>query len=66
MPAQTQKYLSAREVSQRYGVGIATVWRWSAEGVLPRPIKVGPNSTRWSVPALEEHDARLVEQQAAG
>lgn len=27
----------------------ATIWRWTKIGRLPRPHKVGPNSTRWNV-----------------
>lgn len=65
MPAKNQQFLSAREVSQRYGIGIATVWRWASEGVLPPPVKIGPRATRWSIPVLEARDAQLTSSQAA-
>jgi predicted DNA-binding transcriptional regulator AlpA len=34
------------------GVSVATVWRWSKSGRLPRPRHLGPNSTRWIVGEL--------------
>lgn len=35
------------------GVSVATVWRWSATGNFPTPLKIGPNATRWRVSDIE-------------
>ena len=47
------KYASAATLARRYDTSIATVWRWAAAGLLPQPIKVGPNSTRWDIVACD-------------
>jgi hypothetical protein len=33
----------------------ATIWRWSANGRIPRPYKAGPNRTLWNVGRLREN-----------
>jgi len=38
--------LTVKEVAQALRVSVATVWRWSAAGELPPPIKIC-GSTRW-------------------
>lgn len=45
--------LSVREVSRTLNVSRATVWRWVNEGHLPRPVKLGPNTTRWRMVDVE-------------
>jgi len=35
------------DVASRYGVSRATVWRWTAEGRIPKPEKLAPGTTRW-------------------
>lgn len=42
----TDIYLRVREVSERFGVAVSTVWRWADQGILPKPIKIG-GQTRW-------------------
>lgn len=37
------------------GCSIATVWRLSRNGKLPKPRKIGPGSTRWNVGAIRDH-----------
>jgi predicted DNA-binding transcriptional regulator AlpA len=34
------------------GVSTATVWRWVKAGILPAPVKLGPNTTAWRVGEL--------------
>jgi len=34
------------------GISSATVWRHVKAGLIPAPVKVGPNSTAWNVGAL--------------
>jgi len=54
-------YLSAKEVAQRYSIGISTVWDWTSKKLLPSPIRYGQRCTRWSSVDLDKHD-----QQAKG
>ncbi len=38
--------LKARQVAERLGVCLRTVWRWTATGQLPPPFRLG-RVTRW-------------------
>ncbi|HCE38790.1 MAG: AlpA family transcriptional regulator [Alcanivorax sp.] len=49
-----QTHLSDTGVGRRYSVSRATVWRWTREGNLPRPVRLGPATTRWRLADLEE------------
>jgi predicted DNA-binding transcriptional regulator AlpA len=40
----------------------ATVWRWVAEGIFPKPFKLGPNTTVWDLDQVEA----FLTQKAAG
>lgn len=40
-------YLSDAQLAQRYHVSRATIWRWSSEGRIPKPVKLTPGCTRW-------------------
>ncbi len=51
------RYLTDRQVGQRYNVSRACVWRWAAAGVIPRPIKIAPNTTRWDLYQLERAES---------
>jgi predicted DNA-binding transcriptional regulator AlpA len=52
-------FLSDKELAARYGVIRPTVWRWVSEGRLPAPVRLGPNTTRWRLIDIEEHEAAL-------
>jgi predicted DNA-binding transcriptional regulator AlpA len=43
----------------------ATVWRWSKSGLLPKPYKAGPNSTRWNCGELRHAIAAMKSRAAA-
>lgn len=53
------QFLKAKEVAERYHISLATVWAWTKEGKLPSPVRLGPNTTRWRVAELEDHDTIL-------
>lgn len=59
------RWLSDRQVAERYSVGRATVWRWAQAGNIPAPKRIGENTTRWSAPELDAHDARRFQSEAA-
>lgn len=54
------KYLRVGQVAQRYGVSIATVWRWADEdnNPFPKPIRLSKGTTRWNLDELETHEAK--------
>ncbi len=35
------------------GVAKVTLWRWSRDGLLPPPVRLGPGSIGWRVSTLE-------------
>lgn len=55
----TPQWLSDRDLAQRYSVSRITIWRWSKAGQLPKPRKLGGNTTRWYAPDIEAHDNRV-------
>lgn len=52
-------FLNVAQVAARYGISKDSVWRWSSTGDLPKPVKLGPNVTRWRLADLLEHDQNL-------
>ncbi len=52
-------YLNVAQVAARYGVSSDTIYRWRRTGNFPKPLRVGPGSTRWRLTDLETHDSRL-------
>ena len=53
------RYLTDKELSERYSVSRATIWRWVKESRLPSPVKIAANSTRWRLSEIEEWENRL-------
>ena len=52
-------YLNSSQVAERYGVSPDTVWRWSRNGEMPKPVKLSPGSTRWRLSDLTRHEAQF-------
>lgn len=57
-----QRYLSDKNLTVRYSVSRATIWRWAAdpESTFPRPIKFN-GATRWRLEDCERWEAEQVE-----
>ena len=53
MPA-TNSYLTVRQVAGHLSVSVATIWRWTAAGTFPTPVRLGPNTTRWRMADIED------------
>lgn len=48
------KYLSDRQLAERYGVTEVTVWRWHRDDpTFPRAVKLSGGTTRWKLPDIE-------------
>ena len=59
---------SVRTLAKRWGVSRSTVWRWSRDGRLPQPVKIG-NCSRWTADQVQAFEQGLIDQleaQAAG
>jgi predicted DNA-binding transcriptional regulator AlpA len=52
-------YVDVRAVADMHDISVPTTWRWSSSGLLPRPEKLGPGTTRWNVGALRRHRAKV-------
>ena len=46
--------LSAKQLRVTLGISNATLYRWTAEGLFPSPIKLGVRCTRWSTADVRE------------
>ena len=57
--ASNERYLRDSEVAHRYGISRQTVWRWTAQGTLPEPIKLSVSVTRWRLSDLLAYETSL-------
>ncbi|NOD36829.1 MULTISPECIES: AlpA family transcriptional regulator [unclassified Ruegeria] len=54
-----ERYLKDVEVAKRFGIARQTVWKRVELGVLPAPIKLPPNSSRWRLSSLLAFEKKL-------
>lgn len=54
-----EEFLSVKQLARRWSVGVATIWRWSAMNVIPKPVALGPGTTRWRIREIIAHEASL-------
>jgi prophage regulatory protein len=50
-------YMTAKQVAERFGVHLTTIWRWRQNGDFPKPIPFGPQTVRWRVTDVEAWEA---------
>ncbi len=51
-------YVSDKELTVRWSCSRATIWRWSKEGLIPKPYKIG-GSTRWKLSEILDYESKL-------
>lgn len=51
------KYLTDVQVGERFGVGRATVWRWTRDQTFPKPVKLSAGATRWRIADIVAFEA---------
>lgn len=51
-------YVSDQQLAERYSVSRATIWRWVAKGLLPKPCRLSEGCTRWSLQEVEAIEAK--------
>ncbi|MFD3396723.1 helix-turn-helix transcriptional regulator [Alteromonas macleodii] len=56
------QYLSVKSVSNRYEIGVSTVWLRVKQGKLPKPVKLHGTSTRWRLEDLEQFEKEQVQE----
>lgn len=59
------RFISVTQMAERYSISTDTVWRWSRDGLLPAPIKINPQVTRWRLDEVEARDAARQPVEAA-
>ena len=47
--------LTVKDVADILSIGVRTVWRWAAQGKIPRPIRLARNTLRWKASQLQEY-----------
>lgn len=51
------RFVSAGYLAERYDVDKSTIWRWAGRDILPRPIKISEQCTRFDLDEIERRDA---------
>ena len=49
-----EQYLSVKTVASRLESSAATIWRWTAKGIFPQPVKLSAGCTRWRYSEIEK------------
>jgi excisionase family DNA binding protein len=52
--SQIDAMLTAKEVAEILSTSKRTVWRWAAEGRIPKPCKLSNRSARWKASELQK------------
>ena len=48
----TEGFIRAKQLSKILGVATVTIWRWSAQGRLPPPVKLSERVTAWEAGSI--------------
>lgn len=60
MAVGAERYLTVRDVAQRFAVSIQTVWRWAKDRPeFPNPVELSPGTTRWRISDLIAFESGL-------
>lgn len=58
-PRGPAKFLTARDVSERWNISRPTLWRLSKKGYAPRPLRFASGTVRWPLEEIEAFERRL-------
>ena len=62
MAVEAERYLTVRDVAQRFAVSVQTVWRWAKERPeFPKPVELSLGTTRWRISDLIAFEGGLSE-----
>jgi len=55
------KWLRAKQIANKYGIALSTVWYWSSINKLPRPTaKLGARCSVWSEDVIDKAMKELI------
>ena len=54
-------YSSDKTLARYFDASRSTIWKWTREGKLPKPIKLTAGATRWKNAAVKAYSVRLRE-----
>ena len=60
------QFVSAGQLAERYDVSKATIWRWVNRQILPQPIKLSEQCTRFRLEEVEQREAERAPNGSAG
>lgn len=65
---QTKDLLTVRDVANRLGISVRTIWRWTFSGQLPAPVRTGSSGriVRWKARDIEQFVNQLPVSQRHG
>lgn len=49
-------FINKKQISLKLNISASTIYRWSLNGIMPKPISIGPNKTVW----LKEEIAKWI------
>ncbi len=61
LQSPSQMYLRVQQLAARWNVSVPTVWRWTADGKIPLPVRLSPGTTRWRLDEIEAYEQKLEE-----
>ena len=65
MPTTPTRLLNLREVAHLVGLGKSAIYDWTARGLFPKPVHLGPRCVRWAeVEIIAWIAARIAEREA--
>jgi predicted DNA-binding transcriptional regulator AlpA len=59
------RWLTRADLCRRLKISRATSYRLESEGYLPKPVRIGPGTIRWSVTEIESFERRLLNDRGA-
>jgi prophage regulatory protein len=59
MVSSISRLLTIQQVARRFGVAVRTIWRWEANGQIPRGVRLTRGTVRWREQDIERHVASL-------
>ena len=55
------EFIPRKEVARILGISVSTVFRWSNDGDLPQPVRLGPNKTMYARDEIEAYIEKVKE-----
>ncbi|MES1955795.1 hypothetical protein SAHY_14483 [Salinisphaera hydrothermalis EPR70] len=57
----SDEFVDVHHIMARYQISRPTVWRWTKDGLLPKPMRFSPSVTRWRLSDLIAREAEVRE-----